>query len=234
MPAAVLFDMDGTIVDPEPFWMGAETELVAQYGGTWTHEQGLAMVGLGLWDAAAVLQAAGVDLAADDIVSRLSSRVIEKFDEGLPWRPGARELLASVKEAGIPTALVTMSIRRMAEAVAAAIGFAGFDVIVPGDEVEYPKPHPAAYLRAAEVLGVDITACVAVEDSVPGLASAVASGAATIVVPLQTTIEPNAAFTLWTSLEGRTVDDLRHVLSARVTAVETARVNAVETARVTA
>lgn len=217
-PAAVLFDMDGTLVDSEPFWMRAETELVSRFGGTWTHEQALGMVGLGLWDSAAILQKAGVDLPADDIVEWMSSRVIEQLHEGLPWRPGARELLKSVKDAGVPTALVTMSIRRMAEAVANAVGFAGFDVIVPGDEVEHAKPHPAPYLRAAELLGVDIADCIAVEDSAPGLASAVASGAATVAVPLHKPIEPDPAFTLWTSLDGRTLDDLREILTTRVTA----------------
>lgn len=207
--------MDGTLVDTEPYWMRAETELVASYGGVWTHEQALGMVGLGLWDSAAILQAAGVDLSADDIVDWMSSRVIEHLGEGLPWRPGARELLKELKDAGIPTALVTMSIRRMAEAVAAAVGFDGFDVIVPGDEVEHPKPHPAPYLRAAELLGVDITSCIAVEDSTPGVASAVASGAATIAVPLHKPIEGDPDCTLWTSLEGRTLDDLRQILAAR-------------------
>ncbi len=213
-PDAVLFDMDGTIVDTEPYWMVAETELITSYGGTWTHEDGLQMVGFGLPAAAAVFQSRGVDLPIDDIIEWMTTRVLEQVAEEVPWRPGARELLSELRERGITTALVTMSITRMAEAIAGAIGFPAFDVIVGGDQVEHSKPHPEAYLLAAERLGVDIRRCVAIEDSIPGLASAVASGAVVIGVPLHAPLPEGDDHTQWASLSERSVDDVVDVLSA--------------------
>src|SRR4051794_32056929 len=128
--------MDGTLVDTEPYWMSSETELVSSYGGTWTHDDGLQLVGLGLWNSAEILQSRGVDLTPDEIVQWLTTRVQEKLDaEGVPWRPGARELLRDLRERGVPTALVTMSVRRMAEQIVSHIPFDAFDVIVSGDEV---------------------------------------------------------------------------------------------------
>lgn len=211
LPAAVLWDMDGTLVDTEPFWFAAETELVGRYGGTWTHEQAVSLVGSGLRDGARVLQDHGVRLAVDEIVDWQTDYVTERLVAPLPWRPGAIALLSALREAGVPTALVTMSVRRMAEAVAAAVPFGGFDVIVAGDDVERPKPDPEAYLRAADLLGVDITQCVAIEDSPPGLAAAVASGASTIGVPHQAVLPEGRRWRLWTTLDGRGPEDLSAV-----------------------
>ena len=154
LPAAVLWDMDGTLVDTERYWMAAEEELVASFGGRWTHEDALGLVGMGLWESARIFQAAGVELDADTIVHRLTDRVKQQLEEsGVPWRPGARELLESLRAASVPTALVTMSIRTMAEVVVEAIPFDAFDVLVTGDAVGHPKPHPEPYLAAADALG---------------------------------------------------------------------------------
>ncbi|WP_242616280.1 HAD family hydrolase [Microterricola gilva] len=211
-PAAVLWDMDGTIVDTEPYWMQAETELVTSFGGVWTHEDGLQMVGNGLSVSAVILQKAGVRLEADEIIARLTARVEELLvSEGVPWRPGARELLAELRELQIPTALVTMSMSSMAERIVELIGFRAFDVIVAGDHVENPKPHPEAYLRAAALLDVPIEHCVAFEDSVPGVASAAASGAVTIAVPHIITLPEDPSYTLWATLAERTLADIATV-----------------------
>ncbi|MEO7124448.1 MAG: HAD family phosphatase [Lacisediminihabitans sp.] len=210
-PAAVLWDMDGTLIDTEPYWLSAEQELVYSYGGTWTHEDGLALVGSGLWDSAEIFRARGVDLTADEIVDHLTDAVLARVRAEVPWRPGARELLAAVREAGIPTALVTMSVHRMAAYVADAIGFEAFDVIVAGDDVTQSKPHPEPYLRAAELLDVLPSACVALEDSPPGLASAIAAGVTTIGVPLHVAIESGPDHTVWGTLDGKTLDDLLNV-----------------------
>jgi len=219
IPAAVLWDMDGTLVDTEPYWMVAETELIGSFGGEWTREDGLGVVGMGLWDAAVVFQARGVDLPADDIIEWMTTRVLEQVKAEVPWRPGARELLADLKREEMPTALVTMSVRRMAETIAGAIGFDAFDVIVGGDDVELAKPHPAPYLHAAGLLGVDILQCVAIEDSVPGLASAIASGAVTIGVPLHAPLDPGPTHTLWESLAGIThADIVGHFAQAKAVA----------------
>lgn len=215
-PAAVFWDMDGTLVDTEPYWMASEVELVSSFGGVWTHEDGLQMVGLGLWNSAEILRAHGVDMPADEIVQWLTNRVQEKLDsDGVPWRPGARELLADLRERGIPTALVTMSVRRMAEQIVAHIPFEAFDVIVSGDEVTEPKPHPEPYLRAAELLGVDPADAVAIEDSLVGLSSAVASGAATIGVPHMVAIPESDQHTIWDTLDGKTADDIAAVAAAK-------------------
>lgn len=216
LPAAVLWDMDGTLVDTEQYWMAAETELMEAFGLPWSHDDALELVGSGLWDGAAYFQARGVDLDADTIVNRLTERVREQLEEhGVPWRPGARELLQALREASVPTALVTMSVRSMADDIVAAIPFEAFDLIVSGDSVENAKPHPEPYLTAAAQLGVDIVDCVAIEDSPTGLASAHASGALALAVPNFIPLDGLPAAALWPTLDGTTVDDLAALLTIR-------------------
>ena len=213
--AAVLWDMDGTLVDTEPYWMNAETPLVEAHGGSWSHEQALGLVGLGLEDSARIFQEAGVRMGVHEIIDHLTDDVMRQLAEtGVPFRPGAREMLAALKEAGIRTALVTMSMRRMATTVVDLIDFDAFDVIIAGDDATRPKPHPDPYLQACAALGVDPTEVVAIEDSPNGLRSAVASGAASIGVPLMVSLEGAGAHALGPSLEGRSVDDLRAVHAA--------------------
>ncbi|HEY1532087.1 MAG TPA: HAD family phosphatase [Galbitalea sp.] len=220
LPAAVLWDMDGTIIDTEPYWMEAESELIAAHGGTWSHDDAMQLVGQGLWHSARVLQSRGVTLSEDEIIDTLTETVRDRIRVGgLPWRPGARELLLELRAAGIPTALVTMSIRSLARLVNETIDFDAFDAVVAGDDVEHSKPHPAAYLRAVELLGVNPADCVAIEDSPPGVASASAAGAATIGVPLNVSLIEDGSFTVWPTLEGRTVADLAGVLAASRPAV---------------
>ncbi|WP_350349912.1 HAD family phosphatase [Agromyces sp. G08B096] len=216
LPAAVLWDMDGTIVDTEPYWMAAEVELFASYGIDWTHEESMQVVGMGLWEAAELFRRRGVGMAADDIVAHLTEQVRRRLaDDGVPWRPGARELLEALREGGVPTALVTMSIRSMAEDVVRAIPFDAFDVLVTGDEVDEPKPHPEPYLRAAELLGVDIADCVAIEDSPAGVTSASASGALALGVPNILDLRGVAYDVLWDTLDGRSPADLAALLADR-------------------
>jgi HAD superfamily hydrolase (TIGR01509 family) len=211
-PAAVLFDMDGTIIDSEPYWMIAETELVEEHGGTWSTEQGYALVGSGLWNSAAQLQKAGVGLSADEIVQRLSQRVLEQVAASVPWRPGVRELFRELLDADIPCALVTMSLRMNAEALAQAVarelGQPVFQAIVAGDDVSQPKPHPEAYLTGALALGVEIGDCVALEDSSYGAASAFSAGAITIGIPLHVDIKRDYVHELWESLDGAGLERL--------------------------
>jgi HAD superfamily hydrolase (TIGR01509 family) len=215
LPAGVFWDMDGTIVDTEPYWMLAEEELVSEYGISWTHEDSLEIVGAALSHSAQVFQRRGVTLSEAEIIERLSSRVIEQIRTAVPWRPGARELLLALREQGVKTALVTMSYKEMAELVADSIGFTAFDAVVSGDAVTHGKPHPEPYLHAARLLGLDPVECVAIEDSTTGVASAVASGMATIGVPAHVTLQPSTEYTLWPTLEGRGVDDLAEVLATR-------------------
>lgn len=217
LPAAVLWDLDGTLVDTEPVWFAAETALVERFGGTWTHEQALALVGTGLPDGARVLQEQGVALPVEQIVETQTDFVVRHLEEHVPWRPGALALLADLRDAGVPTALVTMSVRRMAEVVAGAVPFSGFDLIVSGSDVTRSKPHPEPYLRAAELLGVQIGDCVAIEDSPPGLASAVQSGAATVGVPHMVPLPEGDRWRLWPTLQGRGIQDLA-ALAAELTA----------------
>lgn len=201
--------MDGTLVDTEPHWMAAETALVESFGGTWSHEQALQLVGNGLIDSAIVLQGAGVRMEPEAIISLLTDSVQESLrTQGVPFRPGARELLLDLKAAGIPTGLVTMSLRRMALGVIELIDFDAFDIVVAGDDVENPKPHPEPYLHAAALLDIDIAHAVVIEDSPTGLRAGIASGAVTLGVPHVVSLDGVGAHELWPTLADRSAADL--------------------------
>lgn len=210
--------MDGTIVDTEPYWMRAESELVGSFGRSWSHEDAFGLVGADLWHAARIFQSHGVDLSEDAIIARLTDRVVDQIRVEIPWRPGARELLLELSEAGIPCALVTMSLHRMAEHVVSAIDFNAFAAVVGGDDIVNGKPHPEPYLHGAALLGVDVSHCIALEDSPNGISSAVASGAVTIGIPAHVDLPDSADYALWPTLSGRTVADLSaHFASAQAT-----------------
>lgn len=200
-PAAVLWDMDGTIVDTEPYWIECEYELVAEFGGQWDQEKAHSLVGNDLRVSAAIIRdRGGVDLPIDDIVNRLLDGVIARVQRKVPWRPGARETLAELRKAGIPCALVTMSWARFADAVVKALPPGSFDVVITGDEVTHGKPHPEPYLKAASRLGVRAKHCVAIEDSPTGVRSAVAAGCRTFAVPNVVDIPNGRGYTVVRSL----------------------------------
>lgn len=212
-PAAVLWDMDGTLVDTEPFWIEAETELMAAHGLPWSEEQGLEFVGNDLLTSASMMQDAGLDLPAPVIVDTLLKGVIARIRRTVPFRPGALELLEELRAEGIPCAMVTMSYRSLAEAVIAACPPGSFAGLVAGDDVSAGKPDPEPYLAGAALLGVAPTDAVALEDSRPGLASAEAAGTIAIGIPHLVDLDPAPGTTIWPSLSGRGVDDLRAITS---------------------
>ena len=208
----VLFDMDGTIIDSEPYWMRAERELVESFGGTWGEQQAYALVGSGLWNSASLLISAGVELEHEVIIDKLSARVREQISESVPWRPGARELMAEILQAGLPMALVTMSIGLNARAVSAALdhelGQKVFSAIISANDVERPKPDPEAYLAGAAAIGVDISDTLSFEDSSYGAASAFSAGSITIGIPLHVEIPQGSTHEQWESMAGTGLNDL--------------------------
>lgn len=216
LPVAVLWDMDGTLIDTEPCWMAAERLLVREHGGTWSQEDAEAVVGLPLTEGAAALQAAGVDLPVPEIVERMLDHVIATLADHADWQPGALELLVALRDAGVPCGLVTMSYRRLAEAVLGSAPAGAFAVLVTGDEVTHGKPHPEPYLRAAAELGVDVTACVAIEDSPPGIGSALAAGARTLGVQHIVPVTPRPGLSRVGSLAGVTLADLARLRAGDV------------------
>jgi HAD superfamily hydrolase (TIGR01509 family) len=177
-PRAVLWDLDGTLIDSEHYWAICQSRLAAQYEAEWTNEDEKSVIGSSLYDSSALIRSRFgiIDRSVQEIIDHLTDEVIEQMREALPWRPGALELLLELRQHRIKTALVTMSMRRMALAVVEAIPFAAFDAVIAGDDVKNGKPHPEPYLMAAQTLGFDPRECLAFEDSITGLTSAVAAG----------------------------------------------------------
>lgn len=213
---AVLWDLDGTLVDTEPLWMQGEHELAAEYGATWTHDDAIALVGLGLLDAGLIVkERMNIPLTPAQIVERLVGHMVEALKQDVPWRAGALELLTDLHSAGFPLALVTMSYRAIADVVAEQAGV--FTAVVTGDEVARPKPFPDPYLQAAAALGVDARNCVALEDSSTGARSALDAGCTTIVLDGYAPVDPALGHARWSSLAERRIPDVQSVFSASVT-----------------
>jgi HAD superfamily hydrolase (TIGR01509 family) len=209
-PAAVLWDLDGTLVDSEGYWLSSEQNLAQEFNGNWNAQDGLDLIGMSLYDSSKVMKAKmGLDLETEEIINRLTDDVVAQLRVSIPWRPGAQELLRELKKRGIKTALVTMSMKRMAESVANQIPFDAFDVIVAGDMVTNGKPHPEPYLMAAQLLGVRPEDCVAFEDSQTGLRSAEAAGTKAIGINNIVPLPEQPGRIIWPTLEGVTLRDLR-------------------------
>ena len=184
---AVLFDMDGTLVDSEKLWDIAMRELYARHGGLLTPEVRESTVG-GSSESVIRLVYADLGLEPDPVEMAATADWLhditgELFDAGLPWCDGARELLDDLAGAGVPMALVTNTRRVLTERALNSIGRDYFAVSVCGDEVPRGKPAPDPYRQAAELLGLDPGHCLAVEDSVTGAASAEGAGCPVLVVP---------------------------------------------------
>jgi HAD superfamily hydrolase (TIGR01509 family) len=217
LPAAVLFDLDGTLLDSEDLWWDAECRTVGMWGGTWTREDQAHCLGGPLERVTAYMaERTGAPHAPGVIGEQLLETMEALLRSGdLEWRPGALQLLTECRSAGIPTALVSASHRRLLDAVSDAVSDhpgvpdPAFDVTVAGDEVDEGKPHPEPYLEAARRLGVPIASCVVIEDSPTGVASGQASGAYVLAVPHLVAIPEHPRRRVVATLDGVTLADLR-------------------------
>ena len=181
---AVLFDMDGLLVDSEPLWFETECAVMSRMGGTWTRADQLELTGSTLAEGVAIMRRKAPRPAAPDLVGRWLVDGVTQLvaSRGVPLLPGAAELLAELATAGIPRALVTSAQRQVMDAVIAATGLS-FGVTVCGEDVRRGKPDPEPYLRAAALLGEDPAGCVVFEDSPRGIEAAQAAGCPVIAVP---------------------------------------------------
>ena len=210
--AAVLFDMDGLLVDTEPLWLETETEVMARLGAPWTPEDQQALLGGSMARTVGYLLARATRPAPPETVERwMMDGVLARVRAGrVVVRPGVRELLAEVAEAGVPYALVTSSQRAFAEAVLGATGIT-FPLTVCAEDVTTGKPDPEPYLLAAKLLDADPVRCVALEDSPNGVASATAAGCRVLAVPSLVPIPPAPGRVVVASLAGVSLGDLRRI-----------------------
>jgi len=213
-PAAVLWDMDGTLVDTEPYWIETEFELAATYGGTWSQEHALELVGNDLLSSGRYIREhMGIDLEPEKIVELLLDGVVARVEHHVPWCPGAQELLLALHAAGVPCGLVTMSYERFVAPILRQLPPETFSVVVTGDQVENGKPHPEPYLTAAAALGVDPKGCVAIEDSNTGTTSAEAAGCQVLVVPNHVPVAPGVRRHHRADLTAVSIADLGRLVS---------------------
>lgn len=213
---AVLFDMDGTLLDSEKIWDVGLRELAASLGGELSQAARADMIGSNLRRSVEIVHA-DVGVAGDVVADGqfLLDRTAELFETDLVWRAGGPEIVRAVAAAGIPAALVTATHRRLVDIALRTLGRENFAATVCGDEVSAPKPSPVPYLRAAELLGQRPGDCVAIEDSVIGVASAEGAGCAVLAVPSEVPIGASPTRTVRDSLVGLTVADLTQVLRSR-------------------
>jgi HAD superfamily hydrolase (TIGR01509 family) len=181
---AVLFDMDGLLVDSEPLWFEAERLVMARMGGTWSDADQQHLIGGSLGNSVGYMLARAARPAEPKQVGRwlVGTMAALVAERGVALMAGAAELLAEVAAAGLPRALVTSAERRIMDVILASTGLV-FDVTVCAEDVTRRKPDAEPYLRAAALLEVPPGGCVALEDSPRGVAAAEAAGCLVIAVP---------------------------------------------------
>lgn len=210
---AVLFDMDGTLVDSERLWSVAMDRVATELGGGGLPEEvHVATTGQSIpTSVSMVLDHLGVDADLAATTERLLVHTAEVFAAELLWQPGGEALLDAIRRAGLRTALVTNSPRMLVDVALNLLGQHRFDVTICGDEVRVGKPDPFPYAEAMRRLGLGPAQCLAVEDSPSGTQAAVDAGIAVLVVPSQVEVPDGPGRIFAASLLDATVIELRHI-----------------------
>lgn len=191
--SAILFDMDGTLVDTEPLWLVSESELMHEYGYSWTPQDQANCLG-GPLDRVGeyMYELAGKVESPEFFRDSLIARMAEKLHKGAVLMDGAAELLQICEEFDIPVALVSASPRVLVDAVLKSLPSHRFKVSVSSDDVKNTKPDPEGYLKSVSMLSVDINKCLILEDSLTGVNAAEASGGFVVAIPHLVPIEESA------------------------------------------
>lgn len=221
---AVLFDMDGLLVDSEPLWFQVETEVMARLGGTWTEADQEELLGSSLDRSVRYfLDRAAVPADPDQVAEWMIAGIVARArDRGVTIMPGGAALVGAVAAAGLPYALVTSSQRRFVDAVLSRTGLC-FPVVVSGNDVTRSKPDPEPYLLAARRLAVSPARCLVLEDSITGVSAAEAAGCAVVAVPTLRAIEPRPGRLVVDSLRDIDVGWLRRGWASAAAARDRAR-----------
>ena len=215
LPEALLLDQDGTLIDSEPLWEQAEAEMMRSLGGELTRDMREKMIGGPLRTTIdIILEATGANRDPQELEIQLVSEVARLVQSGgVPWMPGVHSLFDRMNAAGVPLGLVTSSWRQIADGVAQAAPEPGFARIVTGEDIARPKPEPDAYVKAARLFGADIRRCVAVEDSLTGIRSALASGAIVVVIPGVVDVPASPAYSRVTCLDDVSIELLEALMA---------------------
>lgn len=184
-PRAVIFDMDGLLVNSEPVWEVIEDAILAERGKVLTAEGRSPLIGRRMADFwQGMKETFGLDDPIEDLVADVIQRFLENLPAGAPEQPGASDLIAFLHAEGVPIAIASSSPNAIIDGVVASRGWLHyFPVRVSGDEVAAGKPAPDVFIEAARRLGVEPSQCLILEDSRNGVRAAVASGATCIAVP---------------------------------------------------
>lgn len=214
---AVLFDLDGTLINSAPLWYEVEDDYVTDNGGRWTPELAAVLHGQPFdWCVAQMMKAAGIKGKVKPVARELTNEMATLIlTSGAPWLPGVKKLLKELRKSPIKVALVSNSFQSYVQAVADAAPEGTFDVVVSGDQVKTGKPAPDSYLLAAKQLGVDPSKCLVVEDSEPGVIAGQSAGMTVLAVPVGAPIEPMRYDAIRESLSGVTIADLEKIVAGK-------------------
>ncbi len=207
--SAILFDMDGTLIDSEPLWLKAEIEVMAEVGCHWDEQDQINCLGGPAERTERYMQERSQNIKPYGyFIDRLHEVMRARITNELDLIPNALSLLKECKDAGIKTALVTASSRDLMTIVLKRFPIGTFDVVVSGDDVEKSKPDPAPYLLAAKQLSVDISKCLVLEDSLTGVQSGLSSGAKVIGIPNLVQMSEHPNLRVISSLDEITLSDI--------------------------
>ena len=215
---AVLWDMDGTLIDSEPLWIEQERQLMESIGAKWTDEDAIYCVGgpMARVDAymRSKLPSADLDRFAPlALTNQLLQRMEDRLSQDIPFTPGAFELVNEMKSVNLPLALVSASSRPLMNAALKSIGSQLFDITISDNDVERSKPDPEGYVKAAASLDVDISRSLIIEDSITGMTAAIASGAFVLGLPHVAELPHGPKVIHHPTLENLTMRDIANLFS---------------------